>query len=343
MIFRCDGCQTAIAIRIDEAAGRAEASCRHCDQRYDLELASVRGVGLHRLGIRARELTAEHGIDLPSANAVALGISELDRVLEIAAASGGSPATRSDGDKQIDYDPEFAPAVEAGRLTPGQAMERGQRAVYCERLRRRHRIGRAQAEAVADNRIPLLQALRERDASAERPVRVAAPRRTGRGVAHAVVAGLCLLVAIGVAGLWSRPDAEERIEAARTVTLDGGARYVADRSDRLLRVAGPDPGTVLRTFCRVGARRGRFEPAGMMPVETPHGRARLGLFRDPSQPDALLSVTIHEDRDAGEWVLDNGGRPLSPEPAPDAAWRRIDKRNEGNSGFRPATPDPGPE
>ena len=59
------------------------------------------------------------------------------------------------------YDPAFHEAVEAGFLTPRQAMERGKRAAHAESLSKKHDLPLDRALAVADNRVSLASAIRE--------------------------------------------------------------------------------------------------------------------------------------------------------------------------------------
>lgn len=323
MIFRCTTCQTSVAVQTDGNERQIEVSCARCGQRYDLDAAQLRGAALRRLGNRARRLTGDEGIDLPAAYSVALELITIDRVRDTVATADPNLARAGvESNASIEYDTAFAPAVEAGRLTSAQAMERGQRSIYCQQLRRRHKLSIRLAEAVADNRMSLLRALRMNDASDAAPVRVSA---SGRSTSIAVVAGVAALVGLAIVGTIFGPAPVDALEASARLTL-GQAEYVTDRRGRLLRIEGPDPRTVLRTFCAVGAEPGRYEPASLVPIETANGMGRLGLLRVPDAPGALLAITIREDREAGLWVAGAEGSLLVAKPAPNGAARDTARR-----------------
>ena len=238
------------------------------------------------------------------------------RELERARAAGGAqPATRKERDspRKLAFDPAFRPAVEAGFLTPRQAMERGSRETYAQRLRLRHQISSQLAQAVADNRLPLMEALRKRDAAKRDPLPVGVPAGPPARTVGLVAA--LLLVALA-AGLF-RGTVQKRSTVEHVEEL-GRAELRTDGQGRVVQLLGPDPKTVLRSYCASG-EDGPFEALGVVPSSLPGARARLGLLRDSTDPQKLLAITIREDRDSGRWVAGDGQAPLTAKPAPAGA------------------------
>jgi hypothetical protein len=169
-----------------------------------------------------------------------------------------------------------------------------------------------QACAVADNRVSLIEAIRERAGGEQVVVRLdpAPPRRRFRGW----VAGALGLVAV-VLGLHAWLGADRAAAPARRTI--GAAEVVTDARGRILRVSGPDPRSVVAAYSEAGPPPGRLEVVGVMP--SARRSVRLGLLRDRSDRQSLLAITIREDSQADHWVAGDGATPLVAEPAPAGA------------------------
>jgi hypothetical protein len=120
-------------------------------------------------------------IDLPAAYSVLLGVFGLDQARDGCDPSLCASNDSADPEPGDDYDHAFVDAIKAGHLTAEQAMQRGNRDAFAKSLVGQHRLPMEQALAVADNRIPLLAAIRARkpktriNLDPERSRRVSAP------------------------------------------------------------------------------------------------------------------------------------------------------------------------
>jgi hypothetical protein len=319
LILRCRSCHGTVWVQTEQATAKSTpATCRDCGQRYRLEAsAGLRAAG-HKLHEEARKLAQKESIDLPGAYSVLLGVMPIDEVRELAQPLAGAapPAeVRGAPDKlqELSYDPAFGEAVAAGLLTPRQAMERGKREAYAASLTQRHGLPLEQALAVADNRVPLLQALRQHEGAKKETVKVRVRTGLPEPVKWIGVAAMPLLIAALVLANWDGPSGTTTIV---TRPVNDGA-VLTDSAGRLVQVSGKNPRSVLRIFCASAVADRPYRAVDL--VASPHQgvSARLGLMRDPANPEALLAITIREDERAGMWVAGNGRTPLIPDQAPD--------------------------
>jgi len=231
---------------------------------------------------------------------------------EPAADAGEAPERR-----EPRYDRAFREAVEAGFLTPKQAFERGKREVLAARLSDKHHLPRERALAVADNRISLLSAIRERKAGSRAPVQLALPASSLRTRAAWMVP-VALLAVIAV-WLFSAFVANPELEQVRQ--LDGGVRIHTDPDGHIVRIEGLDPRSVLDAYCESGGP-GR-ESLGLNWPAGGESDLTLGILRDRSAPEDQLAIYISADRSGARWTAGNGRSPLVAFQAPsDAAKAR---------------------
>jgi hypothetical protein len=337
LVIRCKNCQETIWVQTADVRS-ATVVCAHCSQEYRLQGWTKLSSAERRLSEDARKLARKEGIDLPGAYSVVLGIMSVEDVQELA--GGGSAPARDaaaaktkakvpaaapappaadtdlakDGDRKYRYDPAFRDAVEGGLLTARQALERGKRDSYAAMVATRHRLPIEIAYSVADNRISLLEAMRQRKA---RPSS-ALPVSLDAGVARrwAMRGGIAAIAVAIVFAVWSG-RAEEAKKQAEIVAGAGEAEITADDSGRVVQIAGPTPGSVLTSFCQSAIPGKSLEALDLVASAAPGSRARLGLLRDPADPDTVLAITIREDRDGGRWIAGDGTAPLTASLAPE--------------------------
>jgi len=90
-----------------------------------------------------------------------------------------------------------------------------------------------------------------------------------------------------------------------------------DSTGQLVEVVGPDPKSVLISFCISGRQSGRREPIEIAPTVPPDSSARWGLFRNldnPSMPPR--AILIRKDARTGRWRAGNGRTPIMTETPP---------------------------
>ena len=239
-----------------------------------------------------------------------------------------------------EVDPGFAPAIRAGRLTKIQAIERGNRKLFAARLVQRHGLSRRLAFLVADNRLSLGQARRRNEES-----RRAKILPTGVTRVQASLAGALALVAV-VALIWhfgwkaqaverstvpvattSEPAATDRSEATPAIShgepttrrerLAASTDARRDEAGELVEVSGPDPSSVLITYCDKVSEGPAMEPIELASMRVGIQDSRLGVFRDPADWDTLQMIRIRRDRQTGRWVAGDGKRPIYVAPLPE--------------------------
>ena len=198
MQVRCGTCHGAVWVQIPAAKRRNIVRCHACSQEYDFG-ALLQRTDLEVLHQDAVVLAKDNKIDLQAAYSVLLGIFNLEQArdgcdpslcpsLDVGAADPG-PLTS--------HDPAFVDAIKAGHLTAEQATQRGNRRAFAESLVEQHRLPLEHAFAVADNRVPLLSAIRARKPKPrvkldrERPRRAPAPL--------VIAAAVILVVAVVIA------------------------------------------------------------------------------------------------------------------------------------------------
>lgn len=318
MYLRCTTCHEAIWVRPTGNGAAELASCERCGQEYQFEIAGNFDAVSSDLSRRAGAFAQENGVDLPSAYSVLLGIATLDAVMELQAAGSRTGrrkrvATETDA-TTARFDPAFRPAVEAGLLTAREAYLRGKRHAYATRVAGRHHLPMEMAEAVADNRISLLEALREREPRPRVTIRIGSRNGVSAG---AILIATGALLALTVAGLHIGARDEQR-RPGRSRVLVGTAEILTDDEGRVVRVSGTSPDDVLETYCsRAPSERG-LEPFGVVPGSV-DAAVRIGVLRDPGEPAGLLAIPIRADPTTGRWFTGDGRRPLVPNSAPPGA------------------------
>lgn len=317
MTIRCRECHAVVwGEPKSDGDGASTLTCRKCGQTYSLKIRSSLLGGRRRLSARARRIAKQHGLDLPGAYSVLLGIAQPGEMRELGdpgstpCRTARSPAHEPPG-RAIQYDEAFQSAVDAGSLTPRQAAERGDRAAFAGILASRHRLSMDVAYHVADNQLSLLEAIRQR-ARTETELRLELRSRRIRSAAL-----MAALVAVALFGWVTRDPGVKFVHGEDSEEVLGGAEIRTDPGGRVLQVLGPDPRSVLRAYCAASGRSGRLEPLNVVPSSLPgKGRARVGLLRDPYRPDDLLSITIREELESGHWLAGDGEDPLVAGPAP---------------------------
>jgi hypothetical protein len=296
------------------------------------------------LGQRARKLEEHHGVDLPAAYSIAMGILTVEQVGDVPrpqepTPSGETAAAPDEPGRKAKFDRCFDQAVADGCLTAQQAFERGNREALVTRIAARHRLQKRLAYAVADNRMPLLAALREQS-NPTQPVVVPmfeSPAPTNvwlkRGLAVTAIAlagvGAWAWMAIHgtgeparddlrlVAPGWSEPAVGGEV-ASRAKVRRASTRVDYDELGRVTRVEGPDPRSVAIAFCEsVGGERA-FEVFDVVPSVPPESHKRLGLIRD-LEKRSFHMITIMKDHKTRRWTAGNGRGPVRPGVAPQAA------------------------
>ena len=96
----------------------------------------------------------------------------------------------------------------------------------------------------------------------------------------------------------------------------GEAKVLTDARGRVLRVHANDPRSVLRAFCRVSGESGRLQEIEVVPPSVNPEHTRIGLLRDPVDPDNILAITITVDVEKERWVVGDGRGEVVPEEAP---------------------------
>ncbi len=323
MTIRCRACHGIVWVQpVHTGSGTATVRCGSCGQQYVLESWKPSQRADRAMSVRAHRLAKEHGVDLPGAYSLLLGIMTAQDLREI----GGAGATPDHSvgtmdDSTHSYDPEFQPAIDEGILTPRQAAERGQRDAYAAILASRHRLPREVAYQLADNRTSLLAVLRDRARKNEGALRVALrPARIMR--TSALLALLVLVAASAIAIQGSGVGV--RLGPGKQLTF-GESLAQTDGTGRVTRVQGPNPRSVLRAYCAAHAGGGRLRPLEVIASAQTGRMARLGLLQDTSRPTDLLAVTINEDRKSGHWTVGDGRGPVVPELAPAGAGRALRK------------------
>jgi len=324
VIIRCRGCHAAIPFR-----GGTEHDRCDCGQVYRLKKPLSKG-RLGSLSKRARRLARKHDIDLPSAYSIQLEILTLEQVQDVQSRGQllQNDEAASESRARVRYDRGFDKAVEDGFLTPQQALERGNREALSRRLAERHALGVPLAYDVADNRTPLIVALRKQ----RNDLRAAVVPRIGgeygwarRGLASAAIAAIALgaWVLLGSRGHEDRvgPTPPE-IAPAASATAHGGATAVSrertlrssthvtrDRLGRVTRIVGPDPRSVTIAFCEAAEPVHHYEVLDVKPAIPPEVRSRRGILRDPVER-TFHTLRIRQDRESRRWSVGDGTTPI---------------------------------
>ncbi len=244
-------------------------------------------------------------------------------------------------ESEVSYDPGFAAAVREGCLTPQQAVERGDHRALALRLSQRHRLSMELALKVAENRVTVHQALQQKAA-----LEAKEPPRPQTSVSHGVwnfmifSVGAMILAGLGVhvyrvwgdyLGQRGMAMLEPTPAAASTrahLTAPAEASSVpappppmtvpkTDSTGQVVEVVGPDPRSVLISFCSTGRQSGRREAIEIAPTSPPDASARWGVFRSLDNPSlAPRAILIRKDQRSGRWSTGDGRTPIMTEAPP---------------------------
>lgn len=267
MYIRCLDCQSSTWIESVEPGSAAQhVSCRTCGREYALNVPADLGATQRDQYRKALGFAESHGIDLPSAYSVLLGIMSMDEarglreravsaaakdaVARVAArqAAPAPPRRKSPGGAEAQrkkesrvrprpaaadlpsFDPGFSRAVQAGTLTAAQAMERGNRKLMADRLVRTHGLPRRLAYEITDNRISLQAALRQH---AERKVPSTKPRshrltQRQRTWITGIVSVAFMVLAVNGVCLWHGYTREAQAAEGLSQVVAQQAAVVAD-------------------------------------------------------------------------------------------------------------------
>ena len=308
MRIRCGACHGSIWVQTADTTEKQEVVvCSECSQQYELH-SKLKEIDLYDFQRDAHDFARNAGVDLPAAYSILLGITTLDKVQDLLEQSSASG--------KVSFDRSFSVAVEAGHLTPQQAAMRGTREVFAEKLVERHQITMKQALEVADNKIPLLEAVRQggRFELVEfEPVRRGFPFLK---VFSAIAVMLAMSGAAAVVIITQYPDVtvepvrkqQGAPKPARVVaSLEEAATDVDfDDRGRVTEVAGGNPKAVLDAFCR-SVKGFRADPVTLEAA----GENWNGLYR---KRGVLYSVPIHWDRSRQLWVARNAEDQAQREP-----------------------------
>jgi hypothetical protein len=239
------------------------------------------------------------------------------------------------------FDPAFSEAVRDGCLTAQQALERGDRRALALRLSQRHRLSMELALRVADNRVTVHQALQQKAVREAKE-----PPRPQTSVSHGVwnfmvfSVGAMILVGLGVHvyHVWGEYLAGRGLAALEPAPAAAATRAhipasvdtpppplppppmtvpKTDTTGQLVEVVGPDPRSVLVSFCITGRQSGRREAVEIAATVPPDASARWGVFRNLDNPEIpLRAILIRKDPRTGRWSVGDGRTPIMTQPPP---------------------------
>ena len=299
MRIRCGACHGSIWIQTVNATEEQElAVCGDCSQKYDLR-PRLKDADLYDFQRDAHDFARNAGVDLPAAYSILLGITTLAKVQDMLQQSAGSG--------KASFDRSFADAVAAGRLSPQQAAMRGKREVFAEQLVERHQITMERALEVADNKIPLLEAVRQGEFTVNLEIEPQRRRFPFVRVLFAA-AGVLAVTAVAVAVIITQyPEVSvEPVRERQRVPMPSGViasleevatDVVYDDNGLATEIAGGNPKAVLDAFCRT-VKGFKAEPVTLAAV----GEDWNGLYRSRG---VLYSLPIHWDRSRQLWVAGN--------------------------------------
>ena len=311
MRIRCGACHGSIWIQtVTGDDGQELAACGECSRKYDLK-SKLKEIDLYSFQRDAHDFARNAGVDLPAAYSILLGITTLEKVQDMLEQGSGSG--------QANYDRSFAEAVAAGLLTPQRAALRGKREVFAEKLVQRHQITMEHALEVADNKVPLLEAVR-RVQQVEildfEPVRGRSPYLK---LLIAAGATLVVIAAAAVVIIMQYPDVilepiREKQEISKPSRLISSLQEVVtdvvyDDNGLATEVTGGNPRAVLDAYCRT-VKPFRAEPVSL----EASGKNWNGLYRSRG---VLYRISIRWDASRLLWVTGNAedwvrGEPLPP-------------------------------
>jgi hypothetical protein len=317
MHIRCKQCHGVVQILPDDSVDQLPRSlCLTCGQPYALKLPGDIAALKEKLFSRARSLAQEHGIDLPGAYSILIGVMDLEQVRSMQGALSSvdsGPPAHAEPERKPRYDPGFQEAVEAGLLTPMQAFERGKRDALAARLSEKHGISLDRALFVADNRVSLLSEIREIKAKKSESAQLELPPSASRAESsrRVVVALMGVLAAVF---LWVNAG---KHEDGNSVDLGNDVQLLMNTDGQIVRIEGPDPASVLDAYCKSGEWNREFECSGLMPSAGNEPDLALGILTDRAAPENQVAIYISKDRSGRRWTAGNGRSPLVAFQAPE--------------------------
>lgn len=132
----------------------------------------------------------------------------------------------------------------------------------------------------------------------------AAPRVGKRGAFLAALAALGVVAMIIV--MTGGP------EGKGALTIVEGSQVQWDARGRIIQVSGPDPSTVLASFC-LATQHESLQPVRVIATALQPGR--LGIIRRSGESE-LVAIRIKEDLASDKWVAGDGVSPLELFAAP---------------------------
>jgi hypothetical protein len=369
LVVPCSGCGRSYRFAVDRSRGSGDQEryrqARAFSETNTIDLASAYSVLEGIMSLEEARALRPGGAKPAASKAPATDRSALEEALRDAIAEE-TPAssTLPDADSRqaatvrsavpgkgrasglvesdVPFDPGFAEAVREGRLTPQQALERGDRRSLAQRLSQRHRLPMELALRVADNRITVQKALLHKAAIESR---VPPPAQTS--VSHGVwnfmifTIGALILAGLGVHiyDVWGDYLTQQGGTSLIATPASASARQPApapvqdsmppepppaltvprtDATGQLIEVLGPDPRSVLVAFCRSGRQSGQREPMEISPTVPADAAARWGVFRNLGQLDSpVRAILIRKDARTGRWSAGDGRSPITTVPAPE--------------------------
>ena len=99
-------------------------------------------------------------------------------------------------------------------------------------------------------------------------------------------------------------------------TVASQATVQRDHENRVLRVTGPNPMTVLMAYCEAASDTYEREPLELAQATPPTPNERFGIFRDFSRLETNRAIRISQDRETQRWVAGDGQTPIPTRDAP---------------------------
>ena len=322
MAIRCGACHRAMCLsEPSHGGGVSVAECARCSQQHMLPDLSL--LRLTATLETAREVAREHRIDLPAAYSILLEILSVEAVLDTfdSEAEEVPPTEMVSRSRALDLDPAFHAAIQAGTLTAAQAVQRGSRSAFASRLVARHELSESAALDVADNKIPLIDAIRQRGAREAIKVRELVTSGPSQRLPLLVMALVLVVLAASAFKSWQKIDAaatSERAAAAEKIRrVIESTKTRLDDQGRVTEISGTDPRHVLIAYCNKVDGKKRPTPVEIVQPNPPENGVRMGVFTDPRNGGDRYAIRIERRGGARSWVAGGNGEPVAVVQAPD--------------------------
>jgi hypothetical protein len=116
----------------------------------------------------------------------------------------------------------------------------------------------------------------------------------------------------------------------KTAALARATHVRTDDQGQVIEVVGPDPRSVLLSYCEAVSGFLGAEPLSIRSLVPAFRDARLGLFKDYENEGAVRAIRIRRDSRSGRWVAGSGRAPIQVSDAselpPDTSSIEISKR-----------------